>query len=116
MLAVVNNTLGRINIEWSEDACVGVVMVSAGYPDDYKTGFPVTGLDKLDKDIMVFHAGTKVGSGPGQVLTSGGRVLTVVATGKTVAEAREKVYANITQIHFEGCQYRKDIALLKEGG
>jgi phosphoribosylamine--glycine ligase len=86
-------------------------MASAGYPGSYKTGFPITGLDKLDKDIMVFHAGTKVGSDPGQVLTSGGRVLTVAAMGKTLAEAREKVYHNILRIHFEGCHYRKDIAL-----
>jgi len=114
MLAVVNNELDQINIEWSEDACVGVVIASAGYPGSYKTGFPITGLNKLDKDILVFHAGTKLGS-EGEVLTNGGRVLTVVATGKTIAEAREKVYANIPQIHFEGCHYRKDIAEI-EGG
>jgi phosphoribosylamine---glycine ligase len=61
---------------------------------------------------MVFHAGTKLGQ-DGQVLTSGGRALTVAATGKTLAEAREKVYKNITRIHFEGCYYRKDIADIK---
>ena len=112
MLAIVNHNLDRINIEWSEDACVGVVMASGGYPGSYKTGFPITGLNDLDKDIVVFHAGTKLGS-EGEVLTSGGRVLTVVATGKTIAEAREKVYANIPRIHFEGCHYRKDIAEIK---
>jgi len=115
MLAVIDNKLEQISVEWSEDACVGVVMASAGYPGSYKTGFPITGLDDLDQDILVFHAGTKLGSEPGQVLTGGGRVLTVVAMGKTIAEAREKVYANIPRIHFEGCHYRKDIALLKEG-
>ena len=108
MLAVVNNNLDRVNVEWSDDACVGVVMASAGYPGNHKTGFPITGLDDLDKDTMVFHAGTKLGSG--QVLTNGGRVLTVVAIGETIAKAREKVYANIQRIHFEGCHYRKDIA------
>jgi phosphoribosylamine--glycine ligase len=112
MLAVVDNKLGEIDVAWSEDACVGVVMASGGYPGSYKTGFPITGLDDLDKDILVFHAGTKLGSN-GEVLTSGGRVLTVVATGKNLAEAREKVYANIPKIHFEGCHYRKDIALIK---
>ena len=112
MLAVIDNKLDQIDVEWSEDACVGVVMASAGYPGSYKTGLPITGLDNLDKDILVFHAGTKVGS-EGQVLTSGGRVLTVVAVGKTIAEARDKVYANIPRIHFEGCHYRKDIALIK---
>ncbi|MFC1939511.1 phosphoribosylamine--glycine ligase, partial [Chloroflexota bacterium] len=109
MLAVVNNNLDQINIEWSEDACVGVVTASAGYPGSYKTGFPVNGLDNLDKGIMVFHAGTKLGS-DGEVLTSGGRVLTVVAMGRTLAQAREKVYANIPRINFEGCHYRKDVA------
>ena len=108
MLAVVNGNLDRLNVEWSGDACVGVVMTSAGYPESYKTGFPISGLNSLDRDILVFHAGTKLESG--QVLTNGGRVLTVVATGKTIAEARKKVYANITRIHFDGCHYRKDIA------
>jgi phosphoribosylamine--glycine ligase len=114
MLVVIDNKLEQIEVEWSKDACIGVVMASAGYPGSYKTGFPITGLDDLDQDIVVFHAGTKLGSEPGQVLTSGGRVLTVVARGKTLAKAREKVYANIPRIHFEGCHYRKDIALIKE--
>jgi phosphoribosylamine--glycine ligase len=115
MLAVIDNKLEEVDVEWSEDACVGIVMASAGYPGSYKTGFPVSGLDDLDKDIVVFHAGTKLGSEPGQVLTSGGRVLTVVATAKTIAEAREKVYLNLPRIHFDGCHYRRDIALIKEG-
>jgi len=113
MLAVVDNRLDEVSVKWSEDACVGVVMASRGYPGSYKTSFPITGLESLDKDIVVFHAGTKLESG--KVLTSGGRVLTVVATGKNLAEAREKVYKNIPRIHFEGCHYRKDIALIKEG-
>ena len=113
MLAVINHNLDQIKIEWSEDACVGVVMASGGYPGSYKTGFPVTGLDEVDKEITVFHAGTKLGSAPRQVLTNGGRVLTVAATGKTIAEARQKVYHNISRIHFEGCHYRKDIAEIK---
>ncbi len=113
MLAVINGKLKQVKVEWSEDACVGVVMASAGYPGSYKTGFPISGLDNLDKDILVFHAGTKLGSEPGQVLTNGGRVLTVVATSKTIAEAREKVYANISRIHFEGYHYRKDIAEIR---
>ena len=113
MLAVINGNLNQIKVEWSDDACVGVVMASGGYPGSYKTGFPITGLDSLDKDILVFHAGTKLGS-EGQVLTSGGRVLTVVARGKTIAEAREKVCNNISRVNFDGCHYRKDIAELKE--
>ncbi|HEX73545.1 MAG TPA: phosphoribosylamine--glycine ligase [Dehalococcoidia bacterium] len=113
LLAVINGNLAQIKVEWSEDVCVGVVMASAGYPGSYQTGFPISGLDDLDTDILVFHAGTKVGSEPEEVLTNGGRVLTVVATGKTIAEVKEKVYTNISQIHFEGCHYRKDIAEIK---
>ncbi|MFC1914444.1 phosphoribosylamine--glycine ligase [Chloroflexota bacterium] len=112
MLAVIENKLDKINIEWSDDACVGVVMASGGYPDSYQTGFAICGLDELDKDILVFHAGTKTGT-PDRVMTSGGRVLTVAATGKTIAEARKRVYANLPRIQFEGCHYRKDIAEIK---
>ena len=112
LLAVIDGNLEHKDIQWSNNACVGVVMASGGYPGSYNTGFPITGLDDLDKDILVFHAGTKVGTEPGQILTSSGRVLTVVATGSTLAEAREKVYSNIPRIHFEGCHYRRDIALI----
>jgi phosphoribosylamine---glycine ligase len=112
MLAIHNNKLDTIKIEWSDEACVGVVLASGGYPGNYKTGFPITGLDKVEKDIMIFHAGTKIDSS-GQVVTNGGRVLALVATGKNIDIAREKVYNNIPFIHFEGCHYRKDIALIK---
>ena len=114
MLAVVDNKLEKVNADWSDGACVGVVMASGGYPGSYKTGFVIDGLDEVDKDILVFHAGTRLESGleSGQVMTSGGRVLTVVATGKDLAEAREKVYKNIPRINFGGCHYRKDIALI----
>jgi phosphoribosylamine--glycine ligase len=115
MIAVIDNRLDKINIEWSQYACVGVVLASAGYPGSYRTDFPISGLDELDDNIQVFHAGTKAGAKAGQVLTSGGRVLTIVATGKTIAEAREKAYANVPRIHFEGVHYRKDIALVKRG-
>ena len=109
ILAVVENRLDKIKIEFDNNACVGVVMASGGYPGSYKTGFPISGLDDLDKDIIVFHAGTRLNP-EGQILTSGGRVLTVVATGKNLAEARKKVYQNISRINFEECYYRKDIA------
>jgi phosphoribosylamine--glycine ligase len=114
MLAIIEGKLNQISVSWSENACVGVVMASAGYPADYKSGLPITGLDQIDRDVMVFHAGTKTGTEPRQVFTSGGRVLTVVATGKTLAEAREKVYTNLPRIHFEGYHYRKDIAEIHE--
>jgi phosphoribosylamine--glycine ligase len=112
MLAVIDNKLDKIKIEFDDNACVGVVMASGGYPGSYKTGFPISGLDDVDKDIMVFHARTKGGKG-GEVLTGGGRVLTVAAKGKDLAEARKKVYENISRIKFEGCYYRKDIAEFK---
>lgn len=107
MQAVAAGRLNKAKIKWSKGACVGVVMASGGYPGSYRTGFPVKGLADLDEDILVFHAGTKsIGKA---VYTDGGRVLTVVARGKTIAEARERVYSNISRIHFEGCHYRKDI-------
>jgi phosphoribosylamine--glycine ligase len=112
MLGVTNNKLSNMKMEWSEEACVGVVMASGGYPGGFKKGFPITGLGDVDKDIMVFHAGTKLDSS-GRIVTDGGRVLTVVATGKTIAAAREKVYNNISRIHFEGGHYRRDIALFE---
>ena len=108
MLAVIDGTLERTRLEWSDDACVGVVMASGGYPGSYEAGFPITGLDEIDPDLLVFHAGTRVDGG--KICTAGGRVLTMVATGRTVADAREKVYHNLPQVHFEARHYRKDIA------
>jgi len=116
ILATINGDLDKVNVECHEGACVGVVMASGGYPGSYETGFPITGLDDVDDGILVFHAGTKPGSKPGEVLTSGGRVLTVAARGETLNRAREKVYDNISRIHFKDCYYRKDIALLEEAG
>ncbi|MBI2851621.1 MAG: phosphoribosylamine--glycine ligase [Chloroflexi bacterium] len=113
MLAVIEGKLDHLKVEWSEDACVGVVIASEGYPGQYEIGLPITGLDTLERDVLVFHAGTKAGPEPGQVLTNGGRVLTVVATGRNLAEARSRVYSNISKIQFEGSHYRTDIAVLK---
>jgi phosphoribosylamine--glycine ligase len=110
MLGVTENNLTNVRMEWSDEVCVGVVMASGGYPGSFKKGLPITGLNDVDKDIMVFHAGTKLDSS-GRVVTDGGRVLTVVALGKNFTEAREKVYNNISRIHFENCHYRRDIAL-----
>jgi phosphoribosylamine--glycine ligase len=110
LLAVIQGKLNQVKIEWSSEACVGVVMSSTGYPGSYKTGFPIQGIDNVDRDVLVFHAGTKLGN-DGIIYTDGGRVLTVVGTGKNITEAQEKVYRNIPKIYFEGCYYRKDIAL-----
>jgi len=110
LMAVVQGNLDRVKIEWSSGACVGVVVASGGYPGSYKTDFPIQGMDNVDKDVLVFHAGTKLGNN-GIIYTDGGRVLTVAGVGKDMAEARKKVYCNIPNIYFEGCYYRKDIAL-----
>jgi phosphoribosylamine--glycine ligase len=107
MLALVRGDLERSNIEWSSEACVGVVLASGGYPAGYSAGFPITGLDRLPKDILVFHSGTASRNG---VVTSGGRVMTVAALAGTLAEARTKAYDSIPVIRFEGCHYRRDIA------
>ena len=109
MMAVVEERLDAVDIQWSDGACVGVVLASGGYPGEYETGLPIAGLDAVDEDIVVFHAGTKADDGV--ILTDGGRVLTVVGTGKDIADARDRVYANIPRIRFEGCHYRKDIGM-----
>ena len=108
ILAINNGTLDQVKIEWENKSCVGVVMASEGYPGNPKTNIPIIGLDDVDPDIIIFHAGTKAEKG--KILTDGGRVLTVTAIGETMAEARNKAYANVSRIHFKGCHYRKDIA------
>ncbi|MDY6836284.1 MAG: phosphoribosylamine--glycine ligase [Chloroflexota bacterium] len=109
LLGVTHNTLTDVRVEWINDACVGVIMASGGYPGQYQTGYPIVGLEKLPEDILVFHAGTKHVS-PGVIQTDGGRVLTIVGTGSNIAKARANVYSSITQVHFENCHYRTDIA------
>jgi len=109
MMAVVEDRLDGIDIDWRDGACVGVVLASGGYPGKYDTGLPITGLDAVDEGIVVFHAGTKTIDG--NILTDGGRVLTVVGTGRDIADARERVYSNIPRISFDGCHYRRDIGL-----
>ncbi len=108
MSAVANNTLADLNIQWSDEACVGVVLASGGYPGSYETGLPIEGLDDLDDDVIVFHAGTSRDD-DGRLVTSGGRVLTVSAFGPTLEAARDKAYANVQRVHFEGMHYRRDI-------
>ncbi len=105
--AVANNRLDRVDLEWSDDACVGVVMASGGYPGRYATGFPIEGLDELEPEVIVFHAGTRLGEHG--VETAGGRVLTVSATAPTMEEARDRAYRNVARIHFQGMHYRRDI-------
>jgi len=100
---------------WSLEAMCAVVLASAGYPGPFDKGAPISGLDRLDEEVMVFHAGTERDA-DGQLRTSGGRVLTVAAPGATVAEARARVYNNLERIHFAGAHWRKDIAADEIGG
>ena len=108
--ACVNGTLDKIDVRWSPRPSVCVVMASGGYPGSYQTGLPITGIDEVDTDVVVFHAGTRHGA-QGQLVTAGGRVLGVTATGDTLEDARRKAYANVERIHFEGAHWRRDIGL-----
>ncbi len=91
-------------------AAVTVVLASGGYPGPYPTGVPVIGLDTVPEDVLVFHAGTTRDPG-GKVVTSGGRVLSVVGTGPDLAAARARAYAGVAAITFQGAHHRTDIAL-----
>ncbi|MGA2297072.1 MAG: phosphoribosylamine--glycine ligase [FCB group bacterium] len=86
-----------------------VILASEGYPDSYKKGFPITGIEKAEKkDLIVYHAGTTLKEG--ELLTDGGRVLGVTGTGQTLQQAVENAYIGIEKINFENKYYRKDIA------
>ncbi|MHB0876647.1 MAG: phosphoribosylamine--glycine ligase [Anaerolineae bacterium] len=102
---------GRLDpaqVRWHEGACVCVVMASGGYPGHYATGHAITGIERAeDLGCLVFHAGTKAGDGG--VVTSGGRVLGVTATGTDLGQAIDKAYTGVRAIGFEGAQYRSDI-------
>jgi phosphoribosylamine--glycine ligase len=112
--ATIDGNLEKTKIEWDERTCVTVVMASGGYPGKYETGRVISGLDRVAEleDVHVFHAGTRVSNG--EITTAGGRVLAISALGETAAEARRRAYDAVSRIQFEGCQYRRDIALEKE--
>ncbi len=113
ILACLDGRLAGAKLDWEAGACVGVVMAGAGYPDAPSRDIPVEGLDQLEDGILVFHAGTRLAdSGDNaRIVTDGGRILTVVARGSTVAEARRRVYRNVERIRFAGAQFRRDIGL-----
>ena len=111
-LAAAKGSLAEFpDLRWSSQACVGVVVASANYPDDVtvRTGFQIRGLAEMPRGVLVFHAGTRFEPGKGLV-TDGGRVVTSVALGDTVAEAREKALAGARQVRFDGSFFRSDIA------
>jgi phosphoribosylamine---glycine ligase len=95
--------------EWFDAAAVGVVLTSGGYPGSFRKGLTIHGLDELPPETLVFHAGTSRDN-DGTLVTSGGRVLTLVATGESFEAAREAAYHAASTVHFSGAQYRTDIA------
>ncbi|AJP09920.1 TPA: phosphoribosylamine--glycine ligase [Clostridioides difficile] len=107
MEAILDNKLKDIEINYSDDEAVCVMLTSGGYPDSYEKGKIITGLENLDDDIVVFHSGTKMFDG--NLVTNGGRVIGITAKSTTVKDAAEKVYENIKKINFEGMHYRTDI-------
>ena len=109
--ATIDGKIDNYSIEWDKRAAVTVVLASAGYPGKYETGKAISGLNEVAKlqEVQVFHAGTKIVAD--QVVTAGGRVLAVTALGSTIPAARDRAYAAASRIRFEGCHYRRDIAL-----
>src|SRR5271170_357080 len=108
--ASVNGTLENIELKWKPAASVCVVMASGGYPGNYAKGKPILGLADAAKlpDVKVFHAGTVLKDG--QIVTNGGRVLGVTALGKDLKAAQAAAYVAVEKIHFDGAQFRRDIA------
>lgn len=100
--------LANADVKWSNKSACCVVLASGGYPEAYKKGYEITGIDKVDN--MVFVAGAKAEEG--KLLTSGGRVLNVVAVGDNLEEARAKAYADAEKIEFTDKYCRKDIGVL----
>ena len=114
MMAITEDRLSEVEIKYSDDAAVCVILASGGYPESYEKGKEITGLDKLDDDIVVFHSGTKISDG--KIVTNGGRVLGVCARAKDLETAANKVYENIDRIKFDKVHYRKDIGRKYEEG
>lgn len=108
--ACIDGTLDKIDLKFSDEACVCVVLASDGYPVSYKKGFPITGFEKFNnKDYYCFHAGTAKND-KGEIVTNGGRVLGITALGKDLVEARAKAYEATEWIDFENKYMRHDIA------
>jgi phosphoribosylamine--glycine ligase len=99
-----------LSVAWGE-AAVCVVLASGGYPRNYSTGHRISGLEaaEADEGVVVFHAGTRRGA-TGEFETAGGRVLGVTARGESVGAARDRAYAAVAKIQFDGAHHRSDIA------
>lgn len=109
MYAVANKTLNQVDVKWKNIHTGCLVLASGGYPGSYEKGKVITGLDNVDEDIIIFHAGTKEVNN--DIVTSGGRVLNICATGSSLDDVRNKVYTASEKINFEGKYCRKDIGL-----
>ncbi|MEK7795056.1 MAG: phosphoribosylglycinamide synthetase C domain-containing protein, partial [Candidatus Hydrogenedentota bacterium] len=109
LLACCDGTLDQHSVEWHDAACVTVVMASGGYPGAYEKGKMIAGITAAERleGVQVFHAGTKVTDG--RLVTNGGRVLNVTATGVDIPNAIARAYEAVACISFEGAHYRKDI-------
>jgi len=113
--AVAKGTLPAEGLRWSPDPSVCIVLASGGYPGTFTNGKPISGLDQAErfKNVKVFHAGTAHSGN--QIVTAGGRVLGITASGSDLATAASRAYQAVDKIGFEGMQYRKDIALATIG-
>ena len=111
LIATIEGRLENVAIEFDPRIAVTVILASGGYPGKYETGKPIEGLENGARlpEVQIFHAGTK--RQDRKTVTSGGRVLAITALGDSVTQARERAYAAINQIHFDGCHFRHDIAL-----
>jgi len=109
-IAITDGKLGDLDIKWKKDPAVCVVVSSEGYPGKYRKGDAITGLSEANalEGVHVFHAGTSFRDDA--VVTSGGRVLGVTATGSDIAAAKKRAYEAIGRIHFKGMHFRTDIA------
>lgn len=106
LLRILNNE--DVEIEWDNQAVMGIVLAAAGYPEPYEKGNPIYGLDKINKEALVFHAGTTLEDET--YVSNGGRVLLVGAKGDTLSQAQEEVYKQMNHIDVsKGFFYRKDI-------
>ncbi|PYK73178.1 MAG: phosphoribosylamine--glycine ligase [Verrucomicrobia bacterium] len=111
LVATIEGGLENVAIEFDPRIAVTVILASGGYPGKYETGKSIEGLKNTARlsEVQIFHAGTK--RQEGKTVTSGGRVLAITALGGSVTQARERAYAAIDQIRFDGCRFRRDIAL-----
>lgn len=110
MLAVTDARLDEVELVWKPQSAVNIVLASGGYPGAYATGLPIDGLEQVVhlSDVFAFHAGTKY-SDDGQIVTDGGRVLSITGLGGDFAQARARAYAAVKTVGFEHMHYRADI-------